>query len=226
MYKKIDHAFIIAAGRGLRLMPLTKKIPKGMIKFNQSTLISNGIKKLKKYIRHIHISVGYKGPIMAKHLIEEKISSIIDTNNKGNCWWIFNSVFKYFDKPIFVLTCDNITNINFKKIEKDYLKKKSPLCMLIPTKPVDGLAGDFIFSKNNIVKKLSRTKKGNIYCTGIQVINPKKINDKIKPTNDFNILWKRLIKKKKLFVSDVMPTKWFTVDNISNLKKLRKAKIK
>lgn len=226
MYKKIDHAFIIAAGRGLRLMPLTKKIPKGMIKFNQSTLISNGIKKLKKYIRHIHISVGYKGPIMAKHLIEEKISSIIDTNNKGNCWWIFNSVFKYFDKPIFVLTCDNITNINFKKIEKDYLKKKSPLCMLIPTKPVDGLAGDFIFSKNNIVKKLSRTKKGNIYCTGIQVINPKKINDKIKPTNDFNILWKRLIKKKKLFVSDVMPTRWFTVDNISNLKKLRKAKIK
>ena len=48
--KKIDHAFIMAAGRGTRLMPLTKKIPKGLIKFKQSSLISNGINKLKKYI--------------------------------------------------------------------------------------------------------------------------------------------------------------------------------
>ena len=89
--KKIDHAFIMAAGRGTRLMPLTKKIPKGLIKFKQSSLIANGIKKLKKYISNIHISVGYKGPILAKHLIEQKVASIINTDNKGNCWWIFNS---------------------------------------------------------------------------------------------------------------------------------------
>ena len=82
--KKIDHAFIMAAGRGTRLMPLTKKIPKGLIKYKQSSLISNGINKLKKYINFIHISVGYKGPILAKHLIEQKVSSIINTDNKGN----------------------------------------------------------------------------------------------------------------------------------------------
>ena len=43
--KKIDHAFIMAAGRGTRLMPLTQKIPKGLIKYKQSSLISNGIDK-------------------------------------------------------------------------------------------------------------------------------------------------------------------------------------
>ena len=92
--KKINHAFIMAAGRGTRLMPLTKKIPKGLIKFKQTSLIANGIKKLKKYISFVHISVGYKGPILAKHLIEEKVSSIINTDKKGNCWWVFNSIFK------------------------------------------------------------------------------------------------------------------------------------
>ena len=220
--KKIDHAFIMAAGRGTRLMPLTKRIPKGLVKYKQSSLIANGIKRLKKYINFVHISVGYKGPILAKHLIEQKVSSIINTDKKGNSWWIFNSLFKHFDKPIYVLTCDNVTNIDFKKIEKDYYKKGQPMCMIIPTKPIKGLAGDYIFRKKNIIQGLSRKVKSDIYCTGIQVLNPKKINDKIKSTDDFNILWKRLIKIKQLYVSDVMPKKWYTVDNVDNYKKLKK----
>ena len=221
-FKKINHAFIMAAGRGTRLMPLTKKIPKGLVKFKQSSLIASGIKKLKKYIDFVHISVGYKGPILAKHLIEEKVSSIINTDKKGNSWWIFNSVFKSLDSPLYVLTCDNVTNIDFKKIEKDYYKKGQPLCMIIPTRPVKGLACDYLFRKQNIIQKLSRKVKSDIYCTGIQVLNPKKINDKIKSTDDFNILWKRLIKIKQLYVSDIVPKKWYTVDNVDNYKQLKK----
>ena len=212
----------MAAGRGARLMPLTKKIPKGLVKFRQTSLIARGIRRLKKYIKFIHISVGYKGPILAKHLIEEKVSSIINTDTKGNSWWIFNSIFKSFDSPIYVLTCDNVTNIDFKKIEKDYYKKGQPLCMLIPTKPVKGLKGDYIFRKKNLISNLSRAKKSEIYCTGIQVLNPKRINKKITPTEDFNILWKKLIKIKQLYVSDVMPRKWYTVDDVENYKNLKK----
>ena len=205
-------------------MPLTKKIPKGLIKYKQSSLIANGIKKLRKYINYIHISVGYKGPILAKHLIEKNVSSIINANNKGNAWWIFNSIFKNFNNPIYVLTCDNVTEINFKEIEKDYNKKGQPLCMIIPTKPVKGLDGDYIFRKKNIIQKLSRKNKTDIYCTGIQVLNPNKIYRKIKKTDDFNILWKRLIKINQLYVSDITPKKWFTVDNLNNYKNLNKKK--
>ena len=222
-YKKIDDAFIMAAGRGIRLMPLTKKIPKGMIKYKQSSLIVSGINKLRKYIKNIHISVGYKGPILAKHLIEHDVSSIINTNNKGNAWWIFNSIFKNFDKPIFVLTCDNVTKINFKKIEEDYNRLGCPLCMIIATKPVAGLEGDYIFrDKNNFIRKLSRSEKTDIYCTGIQVLDIKNIIKKIKKTDNFNILWKELIKIKQLRVSNIIPEKWFTVDNFENYKRLKK----
>ena len=221
-YKKINDAFIMAAGRGIRLMPLTKKIPKGMIKYKQSSLIVGGINRLRKYIQNIHISVGYKGPILSKHLIEHNVSSIINTNKKGNAWWIFNSVFKNFDNPIFVLTCDNVTQINFKKIEKDYNKLGRPLCMIVPTKPIEGLDGDYIFRKKNIINKLSRKKKSDIYCTGIQVLDLKNVNKTIKRTDDFNILWRRLIKIKQLYVSNVLPEKWFTVDNNENYIKLKK----
>ena len=122
------------------------------------------------------------------------------------------------DEPVAVLTCDNITKINFKLIEKDYIKKKNPHCLLVPVKPVKNLEGDFIHRKKNIVTKLSRKDKSDIYCSGIQILNPYKINKTVKKTEDFNMLWKRLIRKKKLFVSNVIPDHWFTIDNIKQLK--------
>ena len=120
----INHAIILAAGRGIRLMPLTKKIPKAMVKVKNQTLILNGIKKVQKYISNIHITVGYKGSMIAKHVIRNNVRSVINTNKKGNAWWIFNFPFNMIDEPVAVLTCDNITKINFKLIEKDYIKKK------------------------------------------------------------------------------------------------------
>ena len=105
--KTIKHAFIMAARRGVRLKPLTDKIPKAMIKFKQSTLISRGINKLKKKFKNIHISVGYKGPILAKHLIENNVSTIFNTEGHGNCWWIFNTIIKHLNN----LKCNNLLKI-------------------------------------------------------------------------------------------------------------------
>ena len=79
----IDHAVILAAGRGIRLMPRTKKIPKAMVKIKNQTLILRGIKRIQKYIKNIHITVGYKGSMLARHVIENKVNSVINTNKKG-----------------------------------------------------------------------------------------------------------------------------------------------
>ena len=199
-------------------MPKTKKIPKAMVKIKNQTLILKGIKKIQKYIKNIHITVGYKGSLLAKHVIENKVNSVINTDKKDNAWWIFNFPFKHINEPVFVLTCDNITNIDFNLIEKDYIKKGKPECFLVPVKPLKKLEGDFIHRKKNIVTKLSRKIKSDIYCSGIQIINPYKINKIVKNTTNFNQVWVKLIEKKKLKVSDVLPRNWFTIDNPNQLK--------
>ena len=103
---------------------------------------------------------------------------------------------KNLNEPIFVLTCDNVFQLNLDKISDEYFKFKKPDCMIVPTKPVKGLDGDYIFQTNNIVNKLSRKRKTNIYCSGIQIMNPYEINKKYKKRNNFNKLWNDIILKK------------------------------
>ena len=70
-----------------------------------------------------------------------------------------------------------------------------------------------------------RKIKSDIYCSGIQIINPYRINKIIKKTDDFNNLWKKLIMKKKLKVSDILPNNWFTIDSLIQLKMYKKKNI-
>ena len=48
---KFNHSLIMAAGRGIRMMPLTGVIPKAMAPYRGSTIISDGIEKLSRHIK-------------------------------------------------------------------------------------------------------------------------------------------------------------------------------
>ena len=217
----VNYALIMAAGRGTRLMPLTDLVPKAMVPLNGSTLIAIGIDKIRKYIPNIYITVGYKGAMLAKHVIEHNVTGIFNTEGHDNAWWIFNTLMKNLNEPIFVLTCDNVTDLDFEMLSNEYFSFNSPACMVVPVKPVEGLEGDYIFHDNNLVKKLSRHEPADSYCSGIQVLNPYKINQLMEPVENFYDLWNRLIEKDQLYCSRTFPSKWFVVDTVEQLKRLK-----
>ena len=72
----VNHALIMAAGRGNRMRPLTDSIPKPMAIYNGNTLIENGLQMLRDIIPHIHVTVGYKKAMLAEYLMKEKEVSI------------------------------------------------------------------------------------------------------------------------------------------------------
>ena len=219
----IRHAIILAAGRGMRMAPLTDAIPKPMAPYNGTTLIARGIARLAEKIEHIHVTVGYKKAMLAQHVIEHGASSVFNTNGKSNCWWIYNTLLSQIDDPIVVLTCDNVVELDFELLEENYLSLNSPACMLVPVRPVPGLEGDYVFHANHIVKEISRLKKTEIYCSGIQVLNPHRLNQITREGDSFYDVWQQLIDQQQLFVSSVYPKKWFAVDTIEQLTRLNSA---
>ena len=219
----IRHAIIMAAGRGMRMAPLTDAIPKPMAPYDGTTLIARGISRLATRVEHIHVTVGYKKAMLAQHVIEHGASSVLNTEGKSNCWWVYNTLLSRLDEPIVVLTCDNVVELDFDLLEENYSSLNSPACMLVPVRPVPGLEGDYVFHENHVVREISRLKEADIYCSGIQVLNPHRLNQITQEGASFYDMWQQLINQRQLFVSSVYPKKWFAVDTIEQLTTLNKS---
>lgn len=212
----------MAAGRGIRMRPLTDKIPKAMAQVSGKTLISRGIKKIKNKIDNIHITVGYKASLLASHVIENDVSSVFNTEGKGNAWWIYNTIIKNLNEPIFVLTCDNVFEIDFDKYFQEYIKLQSPACMIIPTQYSKEFEGDSIyFDKYRKIKNISRNNASDFICSGIQILNPKIINNITLKCENFSEVWNQLIVKDQVYCSNLILENWYAVDNLIQLINLK-----
>ncbi len=214
----IKYAVLLAAGYGKRLKELTFNLPKALIDVNGTPLMEFSLMQLYRKVEHIHITIGYKKQKILNYLTvnNDKIK-FIDTSHHGNCWWVFNSSLKYLNEPVLILACDIITKLDLQFIYSNYVKLGRPSCMMVPVYGVEGIDGDYIREKDGMVVNLSRNSPSPIYGSGIQVINPYIINKHFEEQGEFNHLWNRLIKKNMLYVSNVYPYSWFSINTKEQL---------
>lgn len=217
----IRHAVILAAGRGQRLMPLTTDLPKAMAPFDGSTLIAHGIDQIGRQVANVHITVGYKGAMLAEHVIQHGVRSVFNTDGKPNSWWIFGTLLGTLDEPVLVLTCDNVVDLDFDRLEEDYRTAGEPTCMLVPVGPVEGLEGDWIFHEDNFVTHLSRSEQSDMYCSGIQLLNPAAVRRRASGRGDFSTVWRELAAQRELKCARRYPHRWFAADTLTQLETLR-----
>ena len=215
-----NHAVILAAGRGIRMMPLTKTTPKPLAIYQGQTLIEAGIKKLKKVIKNVHITVGYKGTLVASHVIKKGVQSVINNETHGNAWWLYNSILKNINEPVIILTCDNVIDINLDFIKREYQKlNKKADCILVSVKPDSRFEGDYLkLDSNNRILEISRTNVSKYLASGMQILNPYRVNKLVNETDNFGDIWFELIKKKKLYSTKIYRSKWLAIDNLKQLK--------
>ena len=226
---RINTAFILCAGFGKRLNPLTLDTPKPLIKLNNITVLENcinlieslGIQKIiinTFYLKdQIHNFINHK-KFKSKILIVEDGEKILDTGGG------INNMMKHTNEnDVLILNPDTIWKKKYSdeiiEMEKIYFSKKLKNILLLVKKELSfdkNLNGDFDLKENLIIKN---NDKKFIY-TGCQIMNKKLLSDYKDKNFSITNVWNDLIEKKELFGFETN-NKFYHLTNIDIFKKLQ-----
>ena len=222
-------AFILAAGAGTRLRPLTYDYPKPMIPLLNKPVIEHTINNLKKHnidsiVMNLHtlpemitdyFGDGRKFGIDIKYSMEETLLGTAGGLKKCQ---------KFFDSTFVVMSGDGLSNIDLTDAVAFHKKKKSVATMVlkkIETKFAYGIT--LTERSGKIVKFVEKPTWGSVFSdtvnTGIYIFEPEVFKYIPDGVYDFGKdLWPRLLKLKKPIFAYLMNGYWTDIGNIDEYK--------
>jgi MurNAc alpha-1-phosphate uridylyltransferase len=226
---KINTAFILCAGFGKRLNPLTLDTPKPLIKFNNITVLETCINLIESLgIQQIIINTFYlKDKIHSfinNNKFRSKISIIEDGDKILDTGGGINNMMKHTsEENILVFNPDTIWNKNYTneiiEMEKLYFSKQLKNILLLVKKELSfdkNLSGDFDLINNLIIKNNDR----KFIYTGCQIINKKLLSNYKDKNFSISNVWNDLIKKKELYGFETTK-EFYHLTDLETFKKLQ-----
>jgi MurNAc alpha-1-phosphate uridylyltransferase len=226
---KINTAFILCAGFGKRLNPLTLDTPKPLIKLNNITVLETCINLIESlgiqqiiintfYLRdQIHSFINNK-KFRSKISIVEDGDKILDTGGGIN-----NMMKHTSEENVLIFNPDTIWKKNYTneiiEMEKLYFSKQLKNILLLVKKELSfdkNLSGDFDLIDNLIIKNNDR----KFIYTGCQIINKKLLSDYKDKNFSISNVWNDLIKKKELYGFETTK-EFYHLTDLKTFKKLQ-----
>ena len=130
-----NDVIIMAGGKGARLQPFTKILPKPLIPVKGKAIILRIIEKfIKNGFKKIYLSVNYKSKILEAFFSEvnlkKNINFVYEKKPLGTIGAI-TKINKKFDKPIIITNCDVIFNFDYSNIIYEHKRKNNFLTLAI-----------------------------------------------------------------------------------------------
>ena len=174
-------AIILSSGKGTRMMPLTKDMPKPMLEVNGEPLIAHKIKLLEDAsINEIFINVAYKKDVITNYIKSlNKNIHLIDEGDEplGTAAGIRNIVSDLKDESFIVINSDVWTDYPLDQLKELNLNDNLAHIVLIETP--DYLAGDFDINDDAITtgKKYVFSGIGKYHTELFKKYNDKDLGD-------------------------------------------------
>ena len=226
---KINTAFILCAGFGKRLNPLTLDTPKPLIKFNNITVLETCINLIESLgIQQISINTFYLKDQIHSFVNNKKFRSKISIVEDGDKildtgGGIKNMMKHTTEENVLIFNPDTIWKKNYIneiiEMEKLYFSNQLKNILLLVKKELSfdkNLSGDFGLIDNLIIKNNDR----KFIYTGCQIINKKLLSDYKDKNFSISNVWNDLIKKKELYGFETTE-KFYHLTDLETFKKLQ-----
>ena len=226
---RINTAFILCAGFGKRLNPLTLDTPKPLIKFNNISVLETCINLIESLgIQQIALNTFYLKEQISNFInlkkFKSEITIIEDGENILDTGGGINNMMKHTNEDdILIFNPDTIWKKDYYKeiieMENIYFSEKLKNILLLVKKELSfdkNLNGDFDLKDNLIIKNNNR----KFIYTGCQIINKKILSDHNDKNFSITSVWNDLIEKKKLYGFE-SSNKFYHLTDLETFKKLQ-----
>lgn len=215
---------ILAGGKGERLLPLTKSVPKPLIKIHKKEILSYVIDYLKRFrFLKILILTGYKSILINKFIKKKyKKSHKIKTFFTGVNSDIAERIKKVFNQTsdnILICYGDTLANVNINNLIK--LQKKLKDKTIITTLQHKSSFGIIKLNKKKEIISYVEKPKLDLYINIGYILIKKDKLKKIFKFNNFQNFLHHLVKKDKV-LSNIHKGNHTTVNTIYELDQAKK----
>lgn len=171
---------VMAGGKGTRLYPYTKILPKPLIPVGDTPIVERIINCFTDYgIDKFHMTVNYKKGMIKSYFSDLNPKYTMDyveeTKPLGTGGSI-KLVHEHFDRPIFITNCDSLILTDYYDLYEHHKKMGNKITIVSALKNVVVPYGVIRFGDNGeIIDMEEKPKLSYFINTGMYVINPEVI---------------------------------------------------
>jgi dTDP-glucose pyrophosphorylase len=179
---------IMAGGKGTRMEPFTKVLPKPLIPIHEKPIIEHIIERFTEIgCSDFYVTVNYKGKILKAYFEElqpEYDVSFVDENEPLGTAGSLQYLKGKFDKPFFVTNCDIIIKADYASLYKFHQKNNYDITLVASAKEYIIPYGTCELNDDGHLSHINEKPKYDFLVnTGLYVLNPEVL--KIIPKNKY-----------------------------------------
>lgn len=219
---------INAGGRGTRLEPFTKVLPKPLIPVGELPIIELIMKEYQTYdCSDFHIIVNYKKDLLKAYFADNEHSYIItwyDEEKPLGTGGGLSLLRDKFNSTFFFANCDALLTANYESMLKFHKKQGNSITMICAYKNMNIPYGVVEMGENGIIESMKEKPLMSFLTnTGIYIVEPEVINfiEDDEAIGFPDIVTRVKESGKKVAVFPVSENDWMDMGQLSELEKMR-----
>lgn len=173
---------IMAGGKGTRLYPYTKILPKPLIPIGDIPIMERIIDKFRDFgVIDFYATINYRKNMIKSYFTDtEKDFEIkyVEENQPLGTAGSLRLIEEDFEQPFIVTNCDVLIHADYEDIYRYHIESENELTIVAALKNIVVPYGVISTSENGIVKSMEEKPKLSYFInTGMYILNPAVKND-------------------------------------------------